>query len=118
MAVKNLEKASNTDFETNLFLLAAYEELALFDKLQAKASDLVDTFPNQPEYYFFAGKSSNKLKKQKQALDFLESGLDYVVNNKNLELDFLNELLITTRELGLKAKTDSYLTRINSIKTK
>lgn len=118
LAVKNLEKASNTDFETNLFLLAAYEELAFFDKLQAKASDLVDTFPNQPEYYFFAGKSSNKLKKQKQALDFLESGLDYVVNNKNLELDFLNELLITTKELGLKAKTDSYLSRINSLKTK
>ena len=118
LAIKNLEKATNADFETNLFLLAAYEEVSALEKLQSKASDLVDTYPNQPEYYFFAGKASNKLKKFKQALDFLETGLDYVVNNKTLELDFLNELVLTTKELTLKQKTDLYLAKINNLKTK
>lgn len=116
LAIKNLEKATNNDLETNLFLLASYEETSNFDKLQNKASDLVDTFPSQPEYYFFAGKASNQLKKYKIANDFLESGLDYVIENKALELDILNQLIQSSKEMGNKQKSDSYLARANNLK--
>ena len=118
LAIKNLEKASNTDLETNLFLLASYEETSKFEILETKASELIDTFPNQPEYYFFAGKVSNQLKKYKKANAFLESGLDYVIDNIDLEIDFLNQLAEASKGLGNNQKSDQYLARASNLKTK
>ncbi|WP_394760275.1 tetratricopeptide repeat protein [Flavobacterium sp.] len=118
LAIKNLEKASNTDLETNMFLLASYEETAQFEQLEIKASELIDTFPNQPEYYFFAGKAANQLKKYKKANDYLESGIDYVVDNTALEIDFLNQLAEAAKGLGNIKKSDEYLAKANKIKQK
>jgi hypothetical protein len=118
LAIKNLEKASNTDLETNIFLLASYEETAKFEILETKASELIDTFPNQPEYYFFAGKAANQLKKYKKANGFLESGLDYVVDNLDLETDFLIQLAEASKGLGNTKKYEEYLAKANNLKTK
>ena len=118
LAIKNLEKASDTDLETNLFLLSSYEETSKFEILEAKAAELIDTFPNQPEYYFFAGKVSNQLKKYKKANGFLESGLEYVIENIDLEIDFLNQLAEASKGLGNNQKNEQYLARVNNLKTK
>ena len=118
LAIKNLEKVVHSDLETNLFLLVAYEETGNLEKLERKASELVDTFPNQPEYYFFVGKAANLLKKYKKANDFLASGLDYIVDNINLEIDFLNQLAEATKGLGNTEKSNYYLTKANNLKAK
>ena len=118
LAIANLEKASSTDLETNLFLLAAYEEMANFSKMQAKSSELVDTFPNQPEYYFFAGKAANYLSKFKIAQDFLESGIDYVVDNVALQIDFFNALAAAYRGQNNAKKADEFLAKANNLKNK
>ncbi len=118
LAIKNLEKVVHSDLETNLFLLVAYEETGNLETLERKASELVDTFPNQPEYYFFVGKAANLLKKYKKANDFLASGLDYIVDNINLEIDFLNQLAEATKGLGNTEKSNYYLTKANNLKAK
>lgn len=118
LAIKNLEKVVHSDLETNLFLLVAYEETGNLETLERKASELVDTFPNQPEYYFFVGKAANLLKKHKKANDFLASGLDYIVDNINLEIDFLNQLAEATKGLGNTEKSNYYLTKANNLKAK
>jgi tetratricopeptide (TPR) repeat protein len=118
LAIKNLEKASNTDLETNVFLLASYEETSKYEVLVTKASELIDTFPNQPEYYFFAGKASNQLKNYKKATDFLESGMDYVIDNVDLEIDFLNQLAEASKGLGNTQKSEQYLAKAQNLKTK
>jgi tetratricopeptide (TPR) repeat protein len=84
----------------------------------AKASDLVDTYPNQPQYYFFGGKASNKLKLYKKATYLLESGLEFVVDNVNLEIDFLNQLAEASKGLGNIKKADEYLAKANNLKSK
>ena len=116
LAIKNLEKASDTDLETNIFLLASYEEIKDFEKLQKTASNLIDIYPNQPEYYFFAGKASHELKKYKPAMDFLESGLEFVVENINLEVDFLNQLSKTSMSIGNNKKAEEYLEKVKNLK--
>jgi len=121
LAIKNLEKSyksSNADLENNVFLLASYEEVNSSELLLKTASELVDTFPNQPEYYYFAGKAAYKLKNFKKANDFLESGLDYVVENKDLEIDFLNLLSEVSKALGDNKKSDAFLAKANNLKNK
>ncbi|WP_309607941.1 cytochrome C biosynthesis protein [Flavobacterium sp.] len=116
LAIKNLEKAKDTDLETNLFLLASYEEIKDFEKLQKTASNLIDIYPNQPEYYFFAGKASKELKKYKIAMDFLESGLEFVVENVNLEIDFLIQLTQTATATGNNKKAAEYSEKAKNLK--
>lgn len=121
LAVKNLEKSfknHNTDLETNIFLLASYEETNNYEGIVKVASELIDTFPNQPEYYFFAGKAASQLKNFKKANEILESGLDFVVENKELEIDFLNLLAEVSTALGNAKKSSEYQAKANNLKSK
>ncbi|MDI9308782.1 MAG: hypothetical protein QM535_01105 [Limnohabitans sp.] len=119
LAIKNLElsfKKSNSDFETNVFLLASYEEVKSLEKMFAIGNELIDLFPNQPEYYFFAGKGAHLLKNLKKSNDLLQTGLDYVVENIALEKDFLTELIQVSNELGNATQASSYQARLNKLK--
>lgn len=121
LAIKNLEKSvasKNSDVEANIFLLASYEEKADFSKMQKVASDLIDIYPNQPEYYFFAGKSAFQLKNVKKANELLEIGLDYVVDNNGLEFDFLNLMSEVATALGNSKKAEEYSARATNLKNK
>ncbi|MBP9793730.1 MAG: cytochrome C biosynthesis protein [Flavobacterium sp.] len=121
LAIKNLEetfKGNSNDLETNIFLLASYEEVGNYEAMKKIASDLVETYPNQPEYYFFAARSYYELKNIKKANDFLEIGLDYVIENIDLEMDFLTLLHQVATDLGNTQKVNVYLTRIANLKNK
>lgn len=121
LAIKNLEKTfkgNTNDLETNIFLLASYEEVANYQAMQKTASDLVDTYPNQPEYYFFAARANYELKNIKKANEYLEIGLDYVVENVDLEIDFLNLLSQVSKDLGNNQKSEEYLTKATNLKSK
>ena len=116
LAIKNLENAGSEDLEANVSLLLSYQQMSKFDKLQSKASDLIDSFPNQPEYYLMAGKASFFLKEYPKSLEFLESGMDYVVENKNLEIEFLNQLNLVSKAMGNLKKAEEYLAKAIKLK--
>ena len=116
LAIKNLENAGSEDLEANVSLLLSYQQVSKFDKLKSKASDLIDSFPNQPEYYLMAGKASFFLKEYPKSLEFLESGMDYVVENKNLEIEFLNQLNLVSKAMGNVKKAEEYLAKAIKLK--
>ncbi|RLD73096.1 MAG: hypothetical protein DRJ02_08855 [Bacteroidetes bacterium] len=68
--------------------------------LLTDSEEAIDFFPNYPLPYFFAGISSFQLKDYVKAKAYLESGLDYVVNNKALREQFYSTLGDTYNELG------------------
>lgn len=120
-AIQSLEKSfvtNNNDLEANVFLMASYEEVHDFNLMFKKASELVDTYPNQPEYYFFAGKASEKLKNYKKSIDFLETGIDYVVDNIALEADFCLVLSDAYKNSGNTKKSTEYEARAVNLKKK
>lgn len=55
-AINFLEKSNNSDLETNEILLSAYLNLQQFDKAKTKSESLLESYPNQPEYYFLQQK--------------------------------------------------------------
>ncbi len=116
LAINSFEKAGDNDLECNLLYLSALEETNDLNKLEEKAKGLVDLYPNQPEYYFFVGKALNKLAKYKNANIFLESGIDYVVDNKALEVDFLMLLAEASKGLNNTKKAEEYLAKANNLK--
>ena len=93
--------------DENVQNYAIWEQLLFCDlyledntSLLADAEEAIDFFPNYPLPYFFAGISSFQLKDYVKAKAYLESGLDYVVNNKALLEQFYSTLGDTYNELG------------------
>lgn len=109
------EEINPDDLENKVLLLNTYKENKKFDVLSKKASELLELFPLQPDLYYYAGYAENQLKKYKKAKDFLETGLEYIVENKKLEADFYIQLSQTFEGLGDMKKKESYLQKANQL---
>ena len=114
MHLKNAED----DVETHLLLLQAHTENQQFDVLAKKADDLTQLFPTQPQFYYYAGLANNQLKNFKKAATFLESGLDFVVDDAALEINFNIQLGEAYSGLGDKNKKEKYFSKADELMKK
>ncbi len=110
-----LKTGSQDDIETNLLLLQAQTELKQFDSIATNAMLLVESFPTQAQFYYYAGLANNQLKQFKKAKDLLEMGMDYVVENKELEINFNIQLGEAYNGLGDFKKKDLFFTKANQL---
>lgn len=112
---ENHLKNQNDDMETILLLLQAYTDSVQFDKLAKVAEAKMELFPTQPELYYFAGLAQNQLTNYKKAKDVLESGLDFVLENVTLEINFNIQLGEAYNGLGDMKKKESYFSKANEL---
>jgi tetratricopeptide (TPR) repeat protein len=96
------------DLETALLLLEVYVELGQFSTVSSKAESLIQIYPAQPQGYYFLGLSLNQLKQFSKAKEILEMGLDYLVDNTTLEVNFYIQLGEAYNGLGDQKKKEFY----------
>ncbi|WP_248724639.1 lipopolysaccharide assembly protein LapB [Seonamhaeicola sp. ML3] len=111
-ALSNFESALK--IEPNNFavlknVLLLYIDLNKFDLANKKSELAIENYPSQPLLYLVNGISFNQLNKPQKAVDTLEIGLDYIIDDAKLESEFYNQiskayLLLNNTE---KAKTFS-----------
>ncbi len=104
------------DLENRTLLLSAYLESSKWDILAQKAEESLELYPLQPDYYFYAGYANNQLKNYKKAKDVLETGIDYIVDNKKLELNCYIQLSQAYQELGDNKKKEIYFQKAEKIR--
>lgn len=112
IALKNTNKE---DLETNLLLLQAKTELKQFEPVVKLAMTMIDLYPVEPQFYYYAGLGNNQLQLFKKAKDILEIGLDYVVENATLEINFNIQLGEAYSGLGDTAKKEIYFNKANQL---
>lgn len=112
---KDLKANSDTDRETNLLLLEAYFQANQFDSMTKRAMNMIDVYPSQPQFYYYAGLGNNQLKQFKNAKTVLEMGLDYVVDDKKMEADFNIQLGEAHNGLGDAKKKEEYFLKANEL---
>jgi len=114
-----LKNNSGDDVETNLLLFQAYIETKRFDVLANKATAMVEKFPTQPQFYYFSGLANNQLKQFKKAKEMLEMGMDYLVDDVVLEVNFNIQLGESYNGLGDLKKKELYFSKADELlKTK
>jgi tetratricopeptide (TPR) repeat protein len=109
------KNGSEVDLETSLLWLQASTELKQFEPVVKKAMAMIDTYPAEPQFYYYAGMANNQLQLFKKAKDILEMGLDYVVENKNLEINFNIQLGEAYNGLGDASKKELYFNKANQL---
>ena len=110
-----LKNNSGEDIETNLLVLQSYVETKQFEIVDKKATALVEIYPSQPQFYYFSGLANNQLKQFKKAKEMLEMGMDYVVNDAILEVNFNIQLGEAYNGLGDFKKKEMYFSKANQL---
>jgi len=112
---KDLKSNSDTDRETNLLLLEAYTQAKQFERMTKRAMNMIEVYPSQPQFYYYAGLGNNQLQQFKNAKTVLEMGLDYVVDDKTLEANFNIQLGEAYNGLGDAKKKEEYFLKANEL---
>jgi len=112
---KDLKANSDTDRETNLLLLEAYTQAKQFEPMTKRAMNMIEVYPSQPQFYYYAGLGNNQLQQFKNAKTVLEMGLDYVVDDTKLEANFNIQLSEAYNGLGDAKKKEEYFLKANEL---
>jgi len=75
----------------------------------------MQVFPTQPQFYYYAGLGYNQMKNFKKAATILEAGLDFVIDDVAMEINFNIQLGEAYSGLGDMKKKESYFTRANEL---
>jgi len=110
----DLENNPN-DLETALLLFQSYVELKEFTILAQKAGEMTELFPSQPDLYYLAGLAYNQVKSFSKAKDYLELGIDYVIDNQALEINFNIQLGEAYNGLGDQKKKELYFKKADQL---
>ncbi len=110
-AIKYYEKelqSNPEDVENRLLLSQVYLESKKFESLADLSHKSLELFPLQPDFYYFAGLANNQLKQHKKARELLAEGLDYIVDNPKMEINFYIQLGEACHAMGDIKNKDQY----------
>lgn len=112
-------RKSPDDLEMALLLLECYTEKGQFDVIEKKAQELLQIYPTQPQLYYYAGLALNQKRAFKKAKEVLETGLDFIIENNELEINFDIQLGESYNGLGDTKKKEFYFSKAeNALKQK
>lgn len=77
-------------------------------ELEKNGKEATEIFPAQPLSYLFYAKALNKLKKYADAIEVLQSGIDYVIDDYTIEADFYDQLSLGYKGLGKNVQASKY----------
>jgi tetratricopeptide (TPR) repeat protein len=80
------------DFRVWDNLLFVDNELARYDSLEKHSNLAMELFPNQPVNYLYNGVANTQLRNYQKAQRSLQDGLEFVIDNKALRIQFLSAL--------------------------
>lgn len=108
-------KRNSDDVEAMELYLEVLIQKQDFQLVTKKADEYLESFPTQSGFYFYAGLGYNKLKEFKKAKNALENGLDFVVENQPLEVNFYKQLIISCENLNDNAKKQVYTNKLKQL---
>lgn len=76
--------------------------------LRKDSEEGLELFPAQPYLYLMNARALNNLRKHQQALDQLEEGFDFIIENELLSADFYEEMSLGYKGLGNNKMATKY----------
>jgi tetratricopeptide (TPR) repeat protein len=111
MALKHLEMVLQNnldDFDVIKNTVLLYIDGKQYQEVVDLTSQTLDIFPAQPILYLANGVAFNHLNRPKDAIGTLEIGLDYVIDNVQMEIDFYKQLSTAYRMTNNNTKASTF----------
>ena len=107
---------SKRDFASLKQLLERELKTKEYLELLRDSKDGLDFFPAQPYVYLMHAKALNSLRKYAEAVDILEEGMEFLVENDVMLVEFLEELSLSHKGLGDNKKASQYYQKAMELK--
>ena len=91
-------------------------DLMQFQDASILSGEGLEIFPAQALLYLIKGAALNNLKEYKEAQEILTFGLDYLIDDVDMERDFYDQLSKAYSGLGNSSKATEFKEKANSIK--
>ncbi|MEZ4801619.1 MAG: tetratricopeptide repeat protein [Gelidibacter sp.] len=117
-ALQNFEEALQQDpnnFTIIKDVLLLQLDLNMDEKAANKSQEALDLFPAQPILYLLNGVANNKLNQPKKAIEKLEAGLDYIIDDLKMESDFYTQLSVAYKLDNNIPKSQAFAKRAETI---
>lgn len=123
MPVSRLDKLkssynSNNNFETLKQILDRELKTKQYLILLTDSNKAIKTYPSQPYVYIMNGIALNKLRKYNEAIDTLNIGLEFIVDDSFLESQFMEQLSLSNKGLGKNKIATSYYNKMLELRKK
>ncbi|WP_235835919.1 tetratricopeptide repeat protein [Cognatitamlana onchidii] len=92
-------------------------DLGMYEKAQIMTKEALGKYPSQPLLYLLDGVSQNALNHPKLAIESLELGLDYIIDNNSMEVDFYKQLSKAYSLLNNTSKAKTFSDRAKELQS-
>jgi len=108
--------AENTDdFQLVKNTIFLQLELEKYKEARDLSKEMLEVFPAQPVLFLFQGIALNQLEEYREAIEILTFGLDYLIDNPRMEIDFYTQLKMAHKELGEEEKSAEFLRKVEAL---
>ena len=119
-ALRFYEKGATHD-EDNFSLIKSTLLLQIdvnkFDEAVALSENALAKFPAQPLLYLLNGVANNRLSNADAALESLEMGVDFLIDDKQMEKDFYEQMALAYTQKGNKKKASTFTKKASELNT-
>lgn len=81
-------------------------------QLLSISEEALDNYPSQPYFYYAQGYALNKNRKHREAIEILEAGIDYLLNDVSLANKMYTQLADAYSALNNSVKANMYLSKV------
>lgn len=108
------ENPDNFELTKNTLLLQL--EFQKYQAAKELSEEALESFPAQPMLYLFQAVALNNLNNFEEAIESLNSGLDYLIEDKIMEIDFYSQLAISYIGMNNADKAKEYRQKAEILK--
>lgn len=113
---KEALKQNPNDFKLIKDIVLLQIDIKDFKAVIKDSKAALELYPAQPILYLANGVAYNNSNQPKNAIDSLEMGLDFLVDNPNMEKDFYYQLSIAYRAINNIGKSETFAKKAQAIK--
>lgn len=98
-------------------ILLLHIDLMQYEVAVTKCKSTLEKYPSMPIIYLINGVALNKLKRANEALSVLETGLDFIIDDSKMEIDFYNQMSIAYTLLNNESKAKAFSDKAKQLET-
>ena len=106
------DKSKSQIWSQVLFIQAEQND---FEGLLKSSKEALEYFPTDPLFYYFNGVSNKRFKNYDEAINSLEMGVEFVIDNQNLLLEFYSSLADAYHATKAHKLSDAFYEKVLAI---
>ncbi len=113
---KEALKQSPNDFKLIKDVLLLELDIKDYNAVITDSERALELYPAQPILYLVKGVAQNNSGESKKAIDNLEMGLDFLIDNPSMEADFYSQLSLAYKALNNISKSETFAKKAKALK--